>query len=400
MSNKNLLILTSTFPRWKDDSGKPPFVYELSKRLASDDISIFVLAPHAPQAKKYEEIDNLKIHRYQYLPEKMETLTGEGGIPSYLAKNKLNYLKLPFLFIAQSIAILKIVKKEHIRVIHAHWLIPQGLLAVLCKKIFNLKVRIIVTSHGSDIFSFRNAFCMQLKKFVLKHIDHGVVVSHSMTTEILELSKFTNTLVIPMGVDQNQFKPENYSPDIKKEFYIEGPFILFVGRLSQEKGILELLNAFPDVIQRFPNLKLLVIGDGPLKERAQDVCAALHLEHHVVFRGALPQALLPAYYATADILVGPSEREGFGLVFAEALASGCSVIAADLPTTADIIINEKTGLTVNPKDSASISRQIIRLIEDKELRQHLAEEGRKHVLSKFTWDIVCHKYKEILLSKK
>ncbi|MDO8549249.1 MAG: glycosyltransferase, partial [Ignavibacteria bacterium] len=115
-----ILVMASTFPRWKNDT-IPPFVYELSKRLVSN-FDVYVLAPHFKGAKKYEVMDGMKVYRFQYLPEKFETLAGSGGILPTLKKNKLNYLQIPFFLIAEFFALRKLVREINPNKIHAHWI--------------------------------------------------------------------------------------------------------------------------------------------------------------------------------------------------------------------------------------------------------------------------------------
>ena len=133
MSTKpTILVLASTFPRWKGDT-EPRFVYDLCLRL-KEEFSIVILAPHAKGTKLKEEMDGLQVHRYRYAPEGLENLAYEGGITAKLKGNKLNYLILPLFFLGQWLAILKLLKQQPVKVIHAHWLIPQGILALLAKK--------------------------------------------------------------------------------------------------------------------------------------------------------------------------------------------------------------------------------------------------------------------------
>ena len=104
MGKKNLLIVTSTFPRWKNDTD-PPFVFELAKRL-TDAFNINVLAPNYPDALDEETIEGLKVHRFRYFLKNLEILAGSEGILPTLKKNKLFYLLVPFFILAEFFALL------------------------------------------------------------------------------------------------------------------------------------------------------------------------------------------------------------------------------------------------------------------------------------------------------
>ena len=121
-----LLVLTTTFPRWAGDH-EPPFVYELSRRLG-DDFDITGLAPHAPGAQKDEIMDGIRVRRFRYAPDRLEKLAYDGGIPTRLRLYPWLALLLPSFLLAQIGAALQLVRERNPAVIHAHWLLPGGLI--------------------------------------------------------------------------------------------------------------------------------------------------------------------------------------------------------------------------------------------------------------------------------
>lgn len=229
---KKLLVVASTFPRWKNDT-IPPFVYELSKRLTSD-FEVYVLAPHSKGAKKYEVVDGMKVYRFKYWFNKENNLADGAILPS-LKKNKFLWLQVPFFVLSEFVSIRRICKKEKIDTIHAHWILPQGFLAILYKKIFNKKVKVVITTHGGDIFGAK--FANPVKKWVVNNCSGLTVVSNAIKKEVEKLGvrKDVRIEVISMGVDLSKFNPSNHSKSIKKKYGINGPFLLFVGRLSEKK---------------------------------------------------------------------------------------------------------------------------------------------------------------------
>lgn len=391
----NVLVTTSTFPRWENDPG-PSFIFDLCRQLARRGLNIMVLAPHARGAQRFEVMEGIKVYRYQYLPAAWEGLSYDGGILAKLRKNKWGVWQIPFFLLAQLRSLMEIVRKERIDVIHAHWLIPQGLIAAIYKKFFNPGIEVVCTSHGSDIMALKGFLFDWIKGFVVRHADKLTVVSDALKKEVQRIDSRVPVEVLPMGVDLKQFTPERYSEEIKRGYSIEGPFLLFVGRLSEEKGIGYLLNAMPQIIKSFPSVKLLVVGSGVLEERLKTICADLNVREKVIFAGAIAHEGLPVYYATADILIGPSLREGFGLVFVEAMACGCPVVVSDLSGISDIIENGKTGLCCRPADSIDIAHKVILLLKDAQLRQTLRQAGREQVIAKFGWDTIAKRYAQFL----
>lgn len=391
----NVLVITSTFPRWPNDAGSP-FVYDLCQRLKEQGLNVVVLAPHARGARKSEAVGGIKIFRYQYLPEMLEGLTYDGGILSNLRANKFNYLGVPFFLFFQLWAIRRVVKAEQIETLHAHWILPQGLVAALYKRMFNPRMKIVCTAHGSDLLALRSPFLRWLKRLALREIDRLTVVSHALEDEIRQLAVDIPVEVLPMGVDLAHFTPDHYSDAIKEKHGIQGELLLFVGRLSEEKGIEYLIKAMPQVLGRFPAAKLLIVGSGPLENKLRALVEKTGIAANVVFVGSVAHWSLAEYYATADVLIGPSLREGFGLVFVEAMACGCPVIASDLPGVADIIEDGKTGFCVRPRDSQAIAGKTIEVLQDRSLREQVKSQARADVATRFSARSAAARYKEIL----
>jgi len=177
---KKILVTASTFPRWKDDT-EPPFVYELCKRLVKHDIDVDVLAPHAEGARSKEIMDGINIYRYPYFLSKYERLSYNGGILANLKRNKLNYMLVPLFLIAQTFATWKILSHKKYDLIHAHWLIPQGLISVIITKYLQKeRPKILCTSHGGDLFAFQSPLFNKIKKWILNNSDGVTVVSEHM----------------------------------------------------------------------------------------------------------------------------------------------------------------------------------------------------------------------------
>lgn len=402
METKKILVTATTFPTFLKGDVTPPFVYELSKRLAKNkDLKIVVSTPYIKRAKTYKEREGMKIYRYKY----GFTSLCDGAILPNLKKNKLLYFQIPFFLIASFFNLRKLVKEEKIDIIHAHWIIPQGFIAVLYKKLFRKKnLKIICTSHGGDIFGLQNPFMKKIKRWTLNNVDRLTVVSNAIKEEVKKLDARDNLPieVVPMGVDAELFNPDKYDSKIKEKYGIEGSFLLFVGRLAEKKGVKYLIDAMPAVIQEHPKTKLLIVGSGSLENELKKQIKNLNLENDVIFTGAIPNNELPSYYATADIFIGPSiiakggDAEGFGLVFVEALMSKTCVITSDFKAISDIIKNEDTGIQIDVRNQKIFSEKIIKLIDNAKERKRLVENGYNFVKDNFTWDIITDKYRNLI----
>ena len=386
---KKILVLSSTFPRWYNDH-EPPFVYELSRRF-TDIYDVHVLAPHAAGIENHETLANLSIHRFRYAPESLEILAYNGGIANNLKLQPLKYLLvLPFL-IGEYFAARKLVRKHHIDLVHAHWLIPQGLIAVLLKRSSGHKIKTLVTAHGSDIFSYNGPITRKLKGLVLNNCENLTVVSNSMKTAVIEMGGSCQVDILPMGTDlSTKFVPDDKNQNPKN--------IIFVGRLITQKGVNYLLDAFSKVFEVHPDATLQIIGHGPELEPLKLQAKDLGINKHVIFSGGLSHNDLVTKLQSSSIAVFPycrnkqNSEEGFGLVLVEALGCHCAVIASRQPAIIEIIKDNQTGILIDEKDPQAISQSILKLLNNPEKRNLLAEKGRTDVLKRFDWAQVGQSY--------
>jgi len=387
---KQLLILASTFPRWEGDTD-PPFVFDLCKRI-KDKYLIHVLSPHAPGTRTKEHFHGIQVERFRYFFQKWQTLAYEGGILNRLRQNHWRYALVPFFILGELVATIRLLFRERPDVINAHWLIPQGLVAVLAKSLLRSSVPLVCTLHGGDIFALNGRITTALKRFILSRVSEVIVVSQAMRKKVLSLGADVNNIhVIPMGVDlKNRFVPPLTGRREKS--------LLFVGRFVEKKGLRHLIEALPLVFQKHTEVKLTVVGHGPEEDAVKRLVSALNLEEKVNFLGAVENSKLPGIYQSAEVVVFPSvvdikgDMEGFGLVMVEALGCECAVIASDLPAIHDIIIDDKTGIIVKQKNVQQIAQEIIYLLDNPDMQRSLGKEGRKYVLERYDWEITKRKY--------
>jgi glycosyltransferase involved in cell wall biosynthesis len=401
MNTKKLLVTTSTFPRWQNDTD-PPFVHELAKRLTGD-FHVTVLAPNYPGALTREEMSGLKVYRFRYFFKKLELLAGSEGILPTLKKNSLFYLLVPFFLLGELWALIKLTRKIKPNVIHAHWILPQGFIAALAKKITG--VPYIVTTHGGDIYGMQGKFSTALKRYALHNAAHTTVVSKDILQTIKK--KFGEDIpidVIPMGVDSQLFHPDKNTRAIREKHKIAGPFLLFVGRITEKKGVQYLIEAMPAVLKKFPECRLLLIGSGEQQQKLVRLTKSFELQDRVLFAGAIPNKELPEYFATADIFIGPSiqagggDTEGFGLTFVEAAMSGCIVVASDVGGISDIIQDGETGFLVHEKNPHAIADTLCNILKQIDTLADIKTAARQKMISQFDWQVIAEKYKNVLLN--
>jgi len=387
-----LLVLTSTLPRWRDDSD-PRFVEYLSYELAKA-FDVLILAPHFPGAARRETLSNdkqtLVVHRYRYFLPALESLASEGGIMARIRQNPLRILLVPFFLIAQLFAVARLHRQHRFDAIHAHWIIPQGLVAAVFRLISRHAPPILMTSHGSDLFALRGSMMIRLKRWIMTRASKITVVSAAMREYCANAGyDAANITVAPMGVDlQTAFTPGAESG--------ERSGLIFIGNLVEIKGLAFLIEAMAMLVARYPELRLTVVGDGPERQTLVALTERLQLQDNVCFVGSVPNTQLPDLLRAASVAVMPSLQEGLGLVAIEAMGCGCAVVASDLPAIRDSVLPGETGLVAKPGDAQDLADKIDQLMANEELRHSLAENGRRRAVEIFDWRTVGDSYVKLI----
>lgn len=386
-----ILVLTSTYSRWKNDT-EPTFVDNLCQNLSKDNV-IHVIAPHARGIPTAEILNGIPVFRFRYCFESWQTLAYDGGILPNLKQNRLRLLLVPLFLIGQLMLAIRLLRNHHYDIIHAHWIIPQGLVAVLARPFSSSRPAVVLTSHGGDLFALQGALLAWLKKSITRRADALTVVSSAMqrTAAAMRLKDAGDISIIPMGVDSHTtFIPP--AQNLKRKG------LLFVGRLVDKKGIEYLLKALPRVLASHPDERLTVIGDGPLQPALVALCKTLDIQDHVIFTGALTNRDIPHYLQTSAIAVFPSvvtdsgDQEGTPVAIMEALACGCATITADYPGVRDIISDKETGLIVAGRSPDAIAAAILTLLDHEEMRLNLSRNGRQQVQEQYDWRMVSNNF--------
>lgn len=385
---KTLLVLASTYPRWAGDP-EPGFVHELAKRLARD-FRVVVLGPHAPGAKRREMLDGVDVVRYRYAPEQWETLVNDGGIVTNLKLHRWKLLLVPSFILMQAWWAWRLCRQERVDVVHAHWLIPQGVIAAWLGKPF------LVTSHGADLYALRSGPLRALKRFVLRKAWAATVVSNAMRDAMAELgADLAKVSVVPMGVDMSaRFVPDDAVPRSRGE-------LLFVGRLVEKKGLRHLLDALPAVLSERPDVVLTIAGFGPEEERLRAQVRELGLQDAVRFLGPVAQKDLPELYRRAALFVAPfvraesGDQEGLGLVLMEAAGCGCPILAGDVPAVRDVV-GDRREVVVDPMKTEQLAGRILEVLADPSAACRQASRFLEVLQARFDWAHVAERYGDAL----
>ena len=293
--------------------------------------------------------------------------------------------KYNFVSIAGKIG--KYLKQNNIRFLHTH-LFKSDILAVIVKKFYYKNIFLISTKHGYQEKYFihyhnhKGKINYDLYYFISKYLGHNfnenLTISRAMSDLYFNL-KLTPTRMhyIHHGIDL-PISSFNENPG---EFKSAVPQLIIAGRIEKIKGHQFLLEAMPKVKEAFPDVKLIVIGNGSQKIHLASQVSRLGIGHTVSFLGFQQDPY--AFIAASDILVLPSLYEPFGLVFIEAFALKAPVIAFDVPAANELISPDETGILVPVHDINSLAQKIIYLLNNSAERQRLAQNAYIRYTSHF-----------------
>jgi glycosyltransferase involved in cell wall biosynthesis len=383
-----VLFLTSSYPRHEDDSSSV-FLRYLAEALADRNVEVHVLAPSEGHASQAIE-GRITVHRFQYFPARLQRLAYGSGIIPNLARSRWLWLQVPFFLCSMTRLLVRVLRKERPSLIHAHWIVPQGLIAVWTKQFH--RVPLITTAHGADAFALRGRLKNRLKRLVISGSDAWTANSKATAASASTDARLPTPHIIPMGVDVRLFaggKREKLRGQLGSEEFI----VLFVGRLVEKKGCRDLLRGIsllPEDLRH--RTALWIVGDGNQKHELELTAMDLGIDAKVRFWGAINNRLLPDFYAAADLFVAPSiesgsgDTEGLGVVLLEAFAGRACVIATRVGGIGSVVSDEVTGLLVEQQNPKALARAITRLLLDAPLRTRLVEAAYLEVSKHYDWD--------------
>lgn len=330
-----LLMVSTTFPRWEADAGPAPFVFDLAMSLRKH-FEVTVLAPHYPSAARHEVWNGVEIFRFRYLPDRYETLASGEGIQNRIRKNPRERLKLiPFLA-GEFFAGWNLLRKRRFHALNSHWMVPSGwIFARLARK---HQTPHFITVHAADYFLLnRMTFGKALMRRIVKSAKAVLPVNQRMADGIKQVCGDCSIQVMPMGFDPQKFRSRdgNEVAKLREELSLSGKkIILFVGKLSEKKGVSNLVSAIKLLANDLPDSHLLIVGRGGYRPSLERLASRLGIGYRVRFIGAVPHQKISAYYQLADVVAVPSlpdqfgETEGMPVVVLEALASGKPVVGS------------------------------------------------------------------------
>jgi phosphatidylinositol alpha-1,6-mannosyltransferase len=272
---------------------------------------------------------------------------------------------------------------------------------------FLRKVPYAILVHGNDLtYAINTKIDKILGRWLINNASLIMGNSHFTANCVRNAGYKGQVEVLNPGVDLVQFHPGVDTTEVRNKYGLSGcRVILTVARLVPKKNVESVLQALPKVIEYFPDLLYLVVGEGPERERLEKICDELKLRPYVRFLGRIENSLLPALYCASNLFIMPTKgtetfegTETFGITFIEANACGLPVIAGNTGGVEDAVVDGETGLLVDPCNVSDIERAMILLLSDLQYSRKLGENGRRRIETYFNWQNIGAKF-ELFLEK-
>ena len=355
-----LVVVASTFPGLRGD-GTPEFIRDLSLRLGAE-FDTVVLVPRVPDAPAREEASGVVIERFRYFPRRWEDLA-HGAIIENLRSRPTRWLQVGPFVLAEAFRLWRLVRRHRPDVVHIHWIIPQGLAAMLTAR----GTPWVVTTLGGDVYALNDPVTRRMKRAVLRRACAVTTMNADMRDRLIEAGAApATTFVQPLGADLAAIRAMGAG-----EKRIPGR-VLFVGRMVEKKGLAVLL----DAVRRLPeglDWSLQVAGDGPLRAELEAQASGLPIE----FTGSASREDLARAYARSSVMVVPSvpassgDQDGLPTVLLEAMGAGCAIVASDLPGIDEAVEHRVNGLLVPPADPDKLAGALAEVLTDTDLAEEL-----------------------------
>jgi glycosyltransferase involved in cell wall biosynthesis len=378
------LFLTHSFPRQPGDAAGS-FVLKLAVALRDYGVDVHVVAPSGDHLPATDRFDGIPVERFRYAPRRYEKLAYAGNMHTQVRDSWGAKLALLGFLGAEFGSAVRARRAFEPDVVHAHWWFPGGLVGTWLSGLSG--VPLVTTLHGTDVRLARGtAVARPLFRHVLQQSRAVTTVSRWLARETESIVSGIRATVAPMPVATDLFSPGGVRDSNR---------LLFVGRLTAQKGIRPLIDAVAAMRHR---VELDVVGDGPLATELANRVRDLGIADRVRWLGHLPQPNLVELYRRATALVIPSTDEGLGLVAVEAQLCETPVVAFESGGLTDTVQHERTGLLVPAGNVQALAAALDALLDRPDRGTDLGRAGRMVALAGFAPESAARRYAGIYRS--
>lgn len=381
-----ILCPTYWYPEHADDI-HATYVHDINRHLVMLGNEVTVVTPRAKHSAAEESFDGVRVVRF------------DANIPDDLGYGKVAQSRIGVQAkIRRLTAMAGYVRKQYksaldvgrawqADILHGHWAIPTGPAVVAAAR--KLGCPSVITMHGGDVYvNHEQGYNFPTRWYVRPVLKHTLrsaggltAISDDCRMHALNAGASPDNMEIIMnGADLRRF-----SPGVAGITEYGKQMVFACRQLIPRKGIRFLVEAVAMLKADYPELQLVVAGDGIERESLQTLSRNLGIEDRVHLIGWVPNAALPNYFRSSIFSVIPSIEEGFGIPAAEAMGCEIPVIASDAGGLPEVVEDGVTGFVVKKADTDALASAMRRLLDDEQLRRNFGQAGRKKALAEFDW---------------
>jgi glycosyltransferase involved in cell wall biosynthesis len=396
-----ILCPTYWYPSHASDT-HATYVHDINRHLVRRGHSVRVVTPLPHGAKEREVFDGVEVVRFPLdLPEDLTYGKVAQSRVGPLQKAKRLHTMARYL-LAQRRRTIEEGRSLAADVVHAHWAIPTGPAAVSAAR--SLEAPCVITMHGGDVYvnpeqgyDFPTRWYVRpILRWTLRRAAALTAITDDCRLHALRAGAPPERVeVVLNGADLRRFSPEpdGSVPAMREKF---GRRMVFACRqLFPRKGIRFLIRAVATLKPRYPDMTLVLAGDGFERNELEGLARELGIAEATTFLGWVTNSDLPAYYRAAAVSVIPSLEEGFGIPAAEAMGCEVPVVASDAGGLPEVVEDGVTGRVVPRGDAGALASAIDELLADDELRARMGRAGRERALRLFDWDRSAEQFESI-----
>ena len=317
-----------------------------------------------------------------------------------LRMNRANYLLFPFMAFFGTWRLARLLRRERFDVVHAHWAFPNGAMAVVARGLSRSRCRILSSFPGADVrvLGLLGPLGRVLSRIIARS-DFLSCNSHDLRDDLLKIgfSPAAVQLVI-YGVNHRRI---GFSAEGRQELrralgLAESQILLLmVGRFVATKGFSTVFRALPEIAQALPEVRVALIGAGPLEDEYRSILEANGCLSRVSFLGYQPTEVTRRYYSACDILLSPARKfpsDGLNVVVPEAMACARPIVASNCGGNELVVFPGKNGFLHAENDASELADQVILLGRDHILRATLGQASRELVEQSFNCEAIALRY--------
>ena len=291
----------------------------------------------------------------------------------------------PLTTLAEASKLAEVIEEYGIEVIHAHYAIPHAAAAVMARDMVHTEPKpvVVTTLHGTDVT------LVGLDRAYLRATQYSIERSDVVTAVSDYLADYTRTemgverdiMVVPNAVDHARFTPKG-SPKLRQRYaHPDEKLVVHVSNFRPVKRVEDVIRTFERVAEGV-GARLLMIGDGPERQKALELAAELDIGGRVSFLGSFPR--IEDVLAISDLFLLPSIKESFGLAALEAMASGVPVVASRIGGIPEVVVDGETGFLCEPKDTAAMADAALKLLTNDDLHTRMSRAARVRAVEHFS----------------